>query len=199
MPSPAPLDLETFGEWGGRAWLDQLRRGLDWLGDVRELRVLELGTRHGRMATWFALHGATVTAVDIDRQPLTEARQFAHRHGVDDRVRFETYDGDPARLAGGFDVVFAKSVLVLMDLAATVDALAKLLLDDGRLLIVENARGPIPVHVARMVRRRSLRPHGARYFTPASAATLRRWFDLELEHWTSVPPTVVIGARRRPV
>lgn len=183
----------SFVEWGGAGWSAQLDRGLAWLGDVSGLRVLDLGTRYGRMATWFALEGADVLGVDVSPEPLMEARRFAVSRGVGKRVEFATYSGDPVDLPHDFDVIFAKSVVVLMDIERAVEGFALALRPNGRILLVENARGPLLMHILRMVRRMSLRPHGASYFTPETVSVIRRRFDVELEHWAA--PTVVIGGR----
>lgn len=186
--------LDPYVEWGGNRWRDELERGLDWLGDVGGLRILDVGTRNGRMATWFARAGAKVVAVDVTEDAMAEARAFAETHGVSDRIDFRLYSGDPAELPTGFDVVFAKSVVVLMDIEGAVDGFAAALKEGGRILLVENARGPLPLHVARVLRRGSLRPHGARYFTDATVATIRTRFRVDLEHWA--PPVVVIGGAK---
>jgi len=186
--------LDPYVEWGGRLWRDELERGLDWLGDLAGLRVLEVGTRNGRMATWFARAGARVVAVDVSEDAMGDARRFAEAHGVSDRIHLQLYSGDPLELPTGFDVVFAKSVVVLMEIEAAVGGFAAALVDGGRILLVENARGPWPLHAARVLRRGSLRPHGARYFTDRTVATIRTRFRVDLEHWA--PPVVVIGATK---
>lgn len=193
MAREHPLDL--YVEWGGRSWRDELDLGLRWLGKLDGLRILDVGTRNGRMATWFALAGAEVVAVDVTDQAMAEARGFAEANGVSDRIDFQLYSGDPADLPASFDVVFSKSVVVLMEIEAAASGFAAALRDGGRILLVENARGPWPVHVARIIRRRSLRPHGAAYFTPRTVAAIRSRFEVQLEHWA--PPVVVIGGTKR--
>ena len=195
----ADQGVEPFVEWGGPVWADQVQHGLDWLGALRGLRILEIGTRFGGMATLFALRGADVTALDINADAFEVARATSRRHGVEGRVRYEVYSGDPQDLPDGFDVVFSKSTLVLMtDIDAAMKGIAASLVDGGRLLAVENARGPLPIHIARMVRRRSLTPHGANYFTRRSLTTVREHLDVELQGWTSAPPTLLLGAVKRP-
>ena len=187
--------LDTFVEWGGPVWADQVRRGMDWLGDVAGLRVLEIGARSGGMATLMALRGAEVTALDITSGAFGAARELSEQHGVGGKVSFAVYSGDPQDLPSGYDVVFAKSTLVLMpDLDAACRGIARALVSGGRLLAVENARGPLPIHVARVVRRRSLRPHGASYFTKRSMESVRAHLSVGLERWTVAPPTVLMGA-----
>lgn len=183
-------------DWGGGTWRRQVERGLAWLGPVEGLRVLELGPREGRMATWFAEHGATVEAFDIRPEPLQEARRWAAARGVSERTTFSTYSGDLDELPDHFDVVFTKSTVVVMDQATAPAGLAGRLVAGGRLLMIENAAGPVPVRLARMVRRRSRRPFGAAYFGPGSLDPFRQHFMVELERWTQVPPTVVIGGVR---
>lgn len=191
-------ELEAHVEWGGPTWVDQVRRGLEWLGPLDGLRILEVGAREGGMSLLFARMGATVVGVDIDEQALSVARDRARSAGITDRARFELRSGAPDDLPRGFDLVFTKSVLVLArDLAGSAAAIHNVLEPGGRLLAIENARGPFPYHLARMIVRRSTHPHGARYFTKSRLAELNPWFDLALERWTPVPPTVLIGAVRR--
>jgi len=115
-----------------------------------------------------------------------------------DLVAFDVYSGKPEDLPTGYDVIFSKSTLVLLrDIEGAARGLSNARVPGGRLLAVENARGPLPVHVARIVRRRSLHPHGATYFTNRSVSAIREFFDVERIRWTAVPPTVLIGAVKR--
>ena len=148
------------------------------------------------MATWFAERGATVHAYDVNEEPLVGARRRAAERGVEERTTFATYTGELSDLPGDFEVVFAKSTIVLMDHRTVAAGLYDRLVDGGRLLMVENAAGALPVRLARVVRRRSFRPYGATYFTPRSLDSFRHYFDVQLERWSARPPTVVVGARR---
>lgn len=189
----------AFVDWGGPTWRKQVSAGIAWLGPLAGKRVLEIGTRHGGMATFFALQGAYVAALDIDADSLVEARRRAARHGVGDRIDFAAYSGKPSDLPTGFDVVFTKSTLVLMAEADDIGQhIADSLRPGGRLLAVENARGPDLFHLLRVIRRRALHPHGARYFTQRMVDELATHLVVELVRWTAMPPTVLIGASRRP-
>jgi SAM-dependent methyltransferase len=192
-----PRELAGFVDWGGPTWLRQVAAGLEWLGPVTDLRVLDIGTRNGGMATYFAVRGALVTAIDVSDETFAVARARSRDHGVADRVDFRTYSGRAEDLPVGFDIVFAKSTLVLMgDVAVLGHELASSLEPGGRLLAVENARGPLAMRVLRAAVRRSWRPYGANYFTRDTVRAVTSGLDVELERWTTVPPTVVIGARR---
>ena len=186
--------LEEFVEWGGRTWLDQVAAGIRWLGDVNDLRMLEIGARYGGMATYFATRGAHVTGVDVDGDALARARELARRNGVSHLTDFERYSGRPEDLPSGFDVVFSKSTFVLIhDLESLAQGVANSLVPGGRLVAVENARGPLPIHLARLARWRTLHPYGAGYFTPTSVETIGRHLRLEIVNWTTLPPTVLVA------
>lgn len=198
MPRGVMPDVQSAVEWGGDTWAAQVERGLAWLGPVAGLRIMDLGTRYGGMAIHLAKAGATVVGVDLDRAALDVAFGRATDAGVADRISFEIRSGAADDLPGDFDVVFAKSVPVLSpDLDATIRGIANSLRSGGRLLAIENARGPLIVHAARVVRRRSLRPHGAHYCTPGTVRTVASHFDLDLVRWTRIPPTVAIGGSKR--
>jgi len=188
-------ELRSFVEWGGPVWEQQVAIGLKWLGDLAGMRVLDIGTRYGGMATYLALHGAHVTGLETVAEPLEQARARALALGVADSVNLLTYSGDPADLPKGFDIVFTKSTLVVMpDLDLAAQGIAASLIPGGRLLAVENARGPLPLHIARVARHRTLRPHGAAYFTGASINAIEAHLRVDLIRWTTTPPTVVVGA-----
>jgi 2-polyprenyl-3-methyl-5-hydroxy-6-metoxy-1,4-benzoquinol methylase len=199
MPEPsAESALASSVEWGGPTWTHQVEIGLDWLGDLSGCRVLEIGARFGGMSILFGRLGADVVGIDMDDEALKDASRAAAGAGVSDHVRFEHRSGAPDDLPAGFDIVFFKSVLVVVpDQDAMLRSVAASLVEGGRLLLVENARGPAVIHAARMIRRGSLRPHAASYFTRSTVAIVRRHFDVQLERWTSMPPTVLIGATRR--
>ena len=79
------------------------------LGDVRGLRVLDLGCGTGRHALWLAAAGADVTAVDFSEGMLAEARK---KPGAE-AVRFVAHDlHEPLPFAdGAFDRVVSGLVL----------------------------------------------------------------------------------------
>ena len=59
------VELDEFIEWGGSAWRGLVAQAVQQMGDLHGKRVLEIGTRSGRMATYFALAGAEVVGVDV--------------------------------------------------------------------------------------------------------------------------------------
>ena len=80
------------------------------MGDLRECRVLDLGSGLGEAAVYFALRGARVTATDISPEMCALARETGRRHGVE----IEATATPVERLdvpAGSFDVVYGANLL----------------------------------------------------------------------------------------
>lgn len=57
--------------------------------------AVDVGTDHGRLAVWLLQNGRAgrVAATDINRGPLSAARQTASDFGLEGRIRFELCDG----------------------------------------------------------------------------------------------------------
>jgi len=58
----------------------------DRLGDLRGLRLLDVGAGLGEASVYFALKGASVTACDVSPAMLATAKALAERHGVSIRT-----------------------------------------------------------------------------------------------------------------
>ncbi len=132
-------------EWGGVIDPDQVpvietfeactapenRYITEWLGNVRGLRVLDLGCGAGEAAVYFALRGADVTAVDLSAGMLEVTRRVADRYGVTIRCRRQNAE----RLefdANTFDVVYAANLLHHVDLDTCLTEVGRVLRPDGR-------------------------------------------------------------------
>lgn len=102
------------------------------LGDVRGLRILDLGSGLGEASIWFALQGAQVTSLDISPGMLDVVARFADRYGV----KVETTVGsatDLSRFAdGSFDVVYGANMLHHVDIAGCLSEVHRVLRPGGR-------------------------------------------------------------------
>jgi SAM-dependent methyltransferase len=198
--------LGYFGEWGGRAWESKLRAALEFIGtDLSGKRVLELGPRRGRMSSLLAILGASVTCLDI-QDVRTEVRREAAIWGVQGRVEVMTYQGDPDVLADeSFDVVFTKSVLVLIpDLIPYLEKLARKVKPGGKFAFIENGYGGRAVHLLRT----ALRPGRAivspgrdlseviTYFTPDRIEAIDRVLEVRKVEASRFPPIYLVCAVR---
>jgi SAM-dependent methyltransferase len=91
----ATFDAKRFGGPIGQILLaDQERVLAEFLGDVRGMRVLDLGTGTGRAALALARRGAHVTGVDASAEMLAVARARA----AQERLTIDFSEGDAHRL-----------------------------------------------------------------------------------------------------
>ncbi|MBN1681629.1 MAG: class I SAM-dependent methyltransferase [Anaerolineae bacterium] len=197
-----PLEnLAYFVGWGGRAWERLVSLAVHEITgtDLGGQTVLEIGARFGRMTCLFALLGAYTVGVDVDLDSLHTARAEARRWDVTDRTAFVTTDGRLNSLArGAFDLVFTKSVLVEAGhLDHLLPAIAARLKPGGKIVFVENARGPLWYHALRVFRYRSLAYTHMTYFTGREIALVQRHFTITHIARTTLPPVVLIGGTSR--
>jgi malonyl-CoA O-methyltransferase len=103
------------------------------VGDVRGLRVLDLGCGTGRHALWLAERGATVTAVDFSEGMLAEARR---KPGAD-AVHWLQHDfTQPLPIHAAFDLAVSGLVLEhIADLDAFFTAMRGALASGGRAVV----------------------------------------------------------------
>lgn len=125
---PALVPVEAFFS---AATCPENRFISEWLGNVSGLRVLDLGTGIGEAATFFALRGARVTAVDLSEGMLRVARSVGKYHGV----TFKCARSNAEALIfkdETFDVVYAANVLHHVDKVRTLDEICRVLKPGGK-------------------------------------------------------------------
>jgi SAM-dependent methyltransferase len=198
---PDPLDnLGYFVEWGGRPWTRLTAFALrEFTGtDLAGQRVLEIGTRYGKMACLFALLGADVVGVDISSKALEVARAEVDRWGVADRVTLVQYSGNLDLFAReSFDIVFSKSVLVLVKpLDSFLAQIGPLLKPDGKIVFIENGKGNRLLHAVRRLRHRSWDYTRADYFTQAHLKLVGSMFAISGIKKSLIPPICLIMGHR---
>ncbi|MFJ5708169.1 class I SAM-dependent methyltransferase [Streptomyces sp. NPDC093105] len=124
------FDLPELDDW---AWdIPQAGPGIDVLGDVAGLRVLDLGAGVGRHAAHLAARGAAVTAVDAS--PTQHQRALA-RYPDTPGLRLVCADAvDHLREADPYDLVYSVSGIPFMDPHRLLPSLADGLTPGGRLV-----------------------------------------------------------------
>jgi SAM-dependent methyltransferase len=105
---------------------------LGLMGDLRDRRVLDLGSGLGEAAVYFALRGAHVTATDVSPEMCALCVEAGRRHGV----AIEAIVTPVERLAvpeGTFDLAYGANLLHhVTDLESTLAAVRRALRPGGR-------------------------------------------------------------------
>lgn len=105
----------------------------EFLGDLCEKEVLELGCGLGAVTTLLAKNGARVSAVDISSVSIEVARRRAELHGVDDRVEFLVSPAERLPYdTGRFDIAVGRAVLHHLDVKQAGPELHRVLVDGGK-------------------------------------------------------------------
>jgi ubiquinone/menaquinone biosynthesis C-methylase UbiE len=184
--------LPYFMEWGGKAWEKMLQQSLQrFIGtDLEGKHVLDVGTRYGKMACLFALLGAHVTGVDVNKESLQLAYAEADKWQVKERVEFVHYDGNLDIFPPNtFDIIFTKSVLVVIpDLDVFLVQLEQRLKPGGKVLFLENGRGNPVLHFLRRFWHNRWNYNKARYFTSIEIALFSKIFVAHHIQKTRFPP-----------
>lgn len=102
-----------------------------WLGDVRGLRVVELGCGLGEASSWFARRGAEVLATDISAGMCRVATAVAAARGLTIETRVSSADALDLPDAS-VDVVYAANLLHHVDIDACVAEVHRVLRPGGR-------------------------------------------------------------------
>lgn len=96
---------------------------LEWMGDLRGKRLLEVGCGCGEASVYFAMKGAQVTAVDISPGMLDVVQSLASRRGVSVTTACASADQLSIVPNGVFDFVYAANLLHHTNVSAVLDQL----------------------------------------------------------------------------
>ncbi|HXW71844.1 MAG TPA: class I SAM-dependent methyltransferase [Methylocella sp.] len=192
-----------FLEWGGMAWERQFRYALHKIlgPELGGLNVLDIGTRTGKMSCFFALLGANVTGIDITHGFAQRAADEAARWKVSDRCNFVQYNGNLDIFKDeSFDIVFTKSVLVLVqNLDEFTSSINRILRRTAKFIFIENSKGG-PLHYLRYLKhRRSWDFSQANYFTDREIECVKKNLNVSGVRKTRYPPTYLIFGQKKPM
>ena len=195
-------DLKYFFEWGHSGWMKGFNKGLQRLGGlsaIRGKRVLEIGTRNGKMACLFALLGAQrVIAIDLEDVDLSVAANEAAKYGVSEKVQFLHYNGELSTLnLTDIDFVFTKSVLVVVsNREAMCDDINEALSIDGCFLFLENQKGGLLLRLIRQARHRNWNWKEASFLDSDQIEKFKH--SLSVEHIIKIflPPLYVVCGKK---
>lgn len=87
-----------------------LLTAIDYFGDIKGARLLDLGCGDGRSSLFFAKHGANVVAVDISEVAIQNLCQFCLENQIKNITSIQCSAFDIAEL-GPFDFAFGNMIL----------------------------------------------------------------------------------------
>lgn len=116
-----------------------LLTAIEYFGDIRHARVLDLGCGDGRSSLFFAKRGAAVTAIDISEVAIQNLCQFCQEHEIHNITPVHCSAFEIAEL-GRFDFVFGNMILHHLEpFAVFAQALRTGLAPDGKAYFRENS------------------------------------------------------------
>lgn len=189
-------NLSYFSEWGGKKWERLLHYAFcEFIGtNLEGQQILDIGTRYGKMASFFALLGGRVTGIDVQKNCLVIAEAETRKWGVSEKVNFIAYDGNldifPSET---FDLIFTKSVLVIIpkleDFLRQIETKLK---PQGKIVFLENGRGSHILRALRSIRHPKWDHTKINYFTDRELTLINNIFEVKAVRKTVVPPIYLI-------
>ncbi len=118
--------------------LDQA--AMDAAGDLRGLRVLDLGCGSGDLTLALARSGAQTTAVDLSSGMIEVARRRLERFAPDAKVDFVVAAAEELPIEdGSMDVIIGRFILHHLDIPRAAAECSRVLAPGGRALFAENS------------------------------------------------------------
>jgi ubiquinone/menaquinone biosynthesis C-methylase UbiE len=130
---PARLRFDDDSYLDHESWV---RPALAELGIVAGRQILDFGCGHGMMGVTLARLGARVTAFDLSRGYIREARMRASANGA--CIKFLAADGERLPFAdSSFDGIWGNAILHHLDLPRTASEIRRVLRPGGRAVFCE--------------------------------------------------------------
>lgn len=103
------------------------------MGDIKGLKLLDLGSGAGESAVWFAMHGADVTATDLSPEMCEVIKKVATHYGTSLNSTVCNAEDLSQFADASFDIVFAANVLHHVELDKCLSEIKRVLKPGGRL------------------------------------------------------------------
>lgn len=140
------IEREFHNKWASEVSLDDIaieeffeactapenRLILNYLGDIRNKKLLDLGCGLGESSVYFAMKGAKVTACDVSEGMLEITKKLAEARGVKVET-LQSYSDNLKFLEDeSFDIVYAGNLLHHVDIEKTLKEIFRVLKEGGK-------------------------------------------------------------------
>jgi SAM-dependent methyltransferase len=163
------------------------------LGDVRGLRVLDLGCGHGGESLELVKRGAVAVGIDISPSYVERARARARSRDLPgERLQFCIMDAHALAFAdGSFDLVAGRGILHHLDLSQSLGEIRRVLKPGGRALFVEPLAANPLLRLFRALTPRA-RTVDERPLTRADLEQLSTSWDLQSSYYGLITAPVAV-------
>jgi len=136
-------------EWDVVNWSKALEFWIKYLKvlgiNLKDKKVLDIGSRNGGLSLWAAINGAKVVCSDLD-EPTDKAKFLHRKYGVERNIEYKKLDVlNICYPKNSFDFVEFKSVLGALrtkeNQQKAIDEIFRVLKTSGVLIFAENLRG----------------------------------------------------------
>jgi 2-polyprenyl-3-methyl-5-hydroxy-6-metoxy-1,4-benzoquinol methylase len=128
--------VHDFYEYGALSFADSVL--WNWMGDLSNKRLLEIGCGDGTATIRFANAGAIVTAIDISQEMVELTKKVSREHGVEHRVFPVHVGGEEINFPNeSFDIIYGHSVLHHLKLDIAAPRIAACLKSGGNAFFLE--------------------------------------------------------------
>ena len=121
----------------------RMKKAFELLGDVSELKTLDVGCGTGRWSVELAKRGAIVTGIDISKEMIKRAKVRANKAHIPNSITFLNKKTENLNYSNYFDVVITVTVLQHITdeerLNLAVQNMVNAVKKGGRILIIESA------------------------------------------------------------
>lgn len=145
------------------------------LGDIKGMKILDLGCGLGEPSVYFALHGAKVTAVDLSQPMLDVLQAIAKHHKVSVKTKQTTVENLNFPAKEKFDIVYVGNVFHHVNIDKTLSGIVRVMKPDGKLICWEPLGYNPAINIYRRIATK-VRSHEERPFKTHDIDMFRRYF-----------------------
>lgn len=110
----------------------------NYLGDVQNKTILEIGCGNGEIAVWFAKNGAEVYGIDISDESIAVAKRRSVENETADKTHFSVSPGENTPFQDNFfDIIFISVSLHHLEVEKALYEFKRILKPNGLLVAIE--------------------------------------------------------------